>query len=356
MQNGHNISKGKRKNEVIFMPATAIFSMDRNKIHTATSFGMRFNHNYRTKGCDNANPEEAKYNEELIPLKKGCKTFNDAFRKRKRELPYYDDHDFRKNGVRGVEFLLYYGSGDYKKTRQFPENFDFDKWKQENVEWIKETFGEENVVSAVLHMDETVPHIHVIVLPVDERGRFNAKDVFGPKALERYQESYAERMHTACGLKKRVKHSRAKHEDIDKFYAAVNEAVLYKLPEPHRDKQGEIDEDMEDYYNRAQQAFTTRNLQNVAKVKELEHEIERAKRDFSIDAAERTHLLLELEELKNAMGGNIEEMKKKLKWIETLNEGLKNFPDQEKAKEIRDNINEVISYELARNRKVDRDL
>lgn len=33
-------------------------------------------------------------------------------------------------------------------------------WCADNLDWLRKTYGEDNVVSAVLHMDETTPHIH----------------------------------------------------------------------------------------------------------------------------------------------------------------------------------------------------
>lgn len=55
-------------------------------------------------------------------------------------------------------------------SKDIPKDFDFEQWKKENVEWLQSYFGKDNVVSAVLHMDETTPHIHAVVIPmVNER-------------------------------------------------------------------------------------------------------------------------------------------------------------------------------------------
>ncbi|WP_303013973.1 plasmid recombination protein [uncultured Bacteroides sp.] len=35
-----------------------------------------------------------------------------------------------------------------------------------NLQWLYRTFGRENTVSAVLHMDEHTPHIHATVVPI----------------------------------------------------------------------------------------------------------------------------------------------------------------------------------------------
>mgnify|MGYP002226200954 CR=1 FL=1 len=39
-------------------------------------------------------------------------------------------------------------------------------WCNDSLKWIRETYGEQNLVSAVLHMDEKTPHIHATVIPI----------------------------------------------------------------------------------------------------------------------------------------------------------------------------------------------
>lgn len=39
-------------------------------------------------------------------------------------------------------------------------------WVDRSLKWAKKTFGEKNIVSAVLHMDEDTPHIHMIIVPI----------------------------------------------------------------------------------------------------------------------------------------------------------------------------------------------
>lgn len=57
-----------------------------------------------------------------------------------------------------------------------PENFDLEQWKRESIEWLEQKFGKENVLSAVVHMDEYTPHIHAIVTPITPDGRLSSRD------------------------------------------------------------------------------------------------------------------------------------------------------------------------------------
>ena len=90
-----------------------------------------------------------------------------------------------------------------------------DEWCKDNVEWLCKTFGVDNVVSAVLHMDEETPHIHATIVSIvlserkKQKKEQNVKHKYRTKApaprlcadevmssanLIRYQDTYAEQM------------------------------------------------------------------------------------------------------------------------------------------------------------------
>ena len=50
-----------------------------------------------------------------------------------------------------------------------------DKWIDANLKWLRETFGSENLVSCVLHMDEKTPHLHATVVPIVTTERLRKK-------------------------------------------------------------------------------------------------------------------------------------------------------------------------------------
>ena len=82
---------------------------------------------------------------------------------------------------------------------------------------------ENNLLSAMLHMDENgAPHIHFIVLPFDEQGQLNASQYTkGSWKLKEMQNSYAKEMEQ-FNLKRGLGNSKAKHQDIAKFYTELN--------------------------------------------------------------------------------------------------------------------------------------
>jgi len=49
---------------------------------------------------------------------------------------------------------------------------------KDSYDFIKERYGEKNIISASVHLDEKTPHMHVNFVPVTEDGRLCAKDLF----------------------------------------------------------------------------------------------------------------------------------------------------------------------------------
>lgn len=61
---------------------------------------------------------------------------------------------------------------------------------EKSLVFIKERYGEKNLVSATIHYDERTPHMHVNFVPVTKDGRLSAKDLFSPKSLRVLQDDY----------------------------------------------------------------------------------------------------------------------------------------------------------------------
>lgn len=104
-----------------------------------------------------------------------------------------------------------------------------------NLKWLNETFGKENVVSCVLHMDERTPHLHTTIVPIvnterqrrEREGekkyntksgpRLSADDVLKRAKLREYQNTYAAAM-SEFGLKRGIVGSTARHVATSTHY------------------------------------------------------------------------------------------------------------------------------------------
>ena len=57
--------------------------------------------------------------------------------------------------------------------------------------FLKERVGEDNIISAVVHMDEKTPHMHLCFVPLTRDGRLSAKEILGnKKAMIRWQDDF----------------------------------------------------------------------------------------------------------------------------------------------------------------------
>lgn len=99
------------------------------------------------------------------------------------------------------------------------------KFGDDVVDFFNSEFGEHNVASAVMHLDEQSPHLHVHVVPLTEDGRLTAKQWLGGiqkcrELQQRYEDHMNERGHNLT----RTAGSKAKHQDIAEFYNVINKS------------------------------------------------------------------------------------------------------------------------------------
>ena len=99
------------------------------------------------------------------------------------------------------------------------------------TEFFTERYGKENVVSAVVHLDESTPHLHFNLMPVTS-GRLCAKELFDRTALRELQTDFYEVVGKKYGLKRGKEGSTAKHLDTVAFKTKkMTEAAEAKIRE-----------------------------------------------------------------------------------------------------------------------------
>ena len=58
--------------------------------------------------------------------------------------------------------------------------------------FFTERYGEENIIAAVVHNDETTPHMHLNLMPVTKDGRLCSKQLFDKPQLQQLQTDFYE--------------------------------------------------------------------------------------------------------------------------------------------------------------------
>src|SRR5690606_21827856 len=59
-----------------------------------------------------------------------------------------------------------------------------ERFFQEAYKWFCDRYGKENIAYAMVHWDETTPHMHLGVIPITKDGRLSSKELFNPQRLK----------------------------------------------------------------------------------------------------------------------------------------------------------------------------
>ena len=92
----------------------------------------------------------------------------------------------RKDSVKFVDTLVTV-SPEFAKAHEaeMPEYF------RRAFDFLKERVGEENIISAVVHMDEKTPHMHLCFVSLTRDKRLSAKEILGnKKSMIRWQDDF----------------------------------------------------------------------------------------------------------------------------------------------------------------------
>ena len=98
------------------------------------------------------------------------------------------------------------------KVEQY--NFFSDCYK-----FFAERYGEENIISAVVHLDETTPHMHLNLMPITPDGRLCSKQLFDKPQLQQLQTDFYESVGKRWGLQRGKEGSQRKHLSTAEFKA-----------------------------------------------------------------------------------------------------------------------------------------
>ncbi len=169
--------------------------------------------NERDENYEASNPqidsERTKNNYRFTPY--FGKTYTEFINGRIKELGLFP----RKDAVVMNSFVL--GSDKtffdgLVKVQQY--NFFSDCYK-----FFAERYGEENIIAAVVHNDETTPHMHLNLMPVTKDGRLCSKQLFDKPQLQQLQTDFYESVGKRWGLQRGKEGSQKKHLSTAEFKA-----------------------------------------------------------------------------------------------------------------------------------------
>lgn len=191
-------------------------------------------HIERTIKPKNANESRTHLNRELIRFPDGMENRTQAIQHRLDTAGL--TRKIGNNQVRAIRVLL---TGTHEDMVRITNEGRLNEWCSDNLKYLADTFGRENIVSAVLHMDEQTPHIHATLVPIvkgerkrkkkeeqvkkryrkkpTDTARLCADEIMTRAKLKSYQDTYAQAM-SSYGLQRGIDGSEAKHISTRQYY------------------------------------------------------------------------------------------------------------------------------------------
>lgn len=191
-------------------------------------------HIERTIKPKNADESRTHLNRELIKFPDGAENRTQAIQHRLDTAGLM--RKIGNNQVRAIRVLL---TGTHEDMERITNEGRLDEWCNDNLKYLADTFGRENIVSAVLHMDEQTPHIHATLVPIvkgerkrkkkeeqvkkryrkkpTDTARLCADEIMTRAKLKSYQDTYAQAM-SGYGLQRGIDGSEAKHISTRQYY------------------------------------------------------------------------------------------------------------------------------------------
>ena len=211
----------------------------------------------------NADPTRTHLNREMVEFPDGVADRTEAISHRIRTAGIR--RKITPDQVRAIRIVL---SGTHEDMVRVQDEGKLDEWCDDNLQWLHRTFGKENTVSAVLHMDEHTPHIHATVVPIVTGERRKAKkqtegrrtyrkkanavrlcadDLMSRERLVSYHDSYAAAMEK-YGLQRGIRGSEARHTTTAQYYRDLKrqtgelEANVRQLQTERQQAEQQLDE------------------------------------------------------------------------------------------------------------------
>ncbi len=289
----------------------------------------------------NADPTRTHLNRELVQFPNGVADRTEAISHRIRTAGIR--RKITPDQVRAIRIVL---SGTHEDMMRVQDEGRLSEWCDDNLQWLHRTFGRENTVSAVLHMDEHTPHIHATVVPIvtGERRkarkkqaegrrtyrkkanavRLCADDLLTREKLVTYHDSYAAAM-AKYGLQRGIRGSEARHTTTAQYYRDLKRQT------------GELEVNVRQLQTEQEQA--ERQLDEVRKVIRSE-KLEAAKTEAKTALVAKVGSLLGSNKLK----AEREELQQRISVLESQNEMLVQHIEtmEQEHKEERTKFNEYL--------------
>lgn len=130
------------------------------------------------------------------------------------EQGYTGKKKIRKDGVWTANIIISSDSEFFKKLTPEQEREFF----KTAYDFYCEKYGKENVISAMVHKDETTPHLHLLIVPLTKDGRLCAKELFDRETIRSFHDTIPKLLQQrGFDIERGKKNAKVKRMETDEF-------------------------------------------------------------------------------------------------------------------------------------------
>lgn len=227
---------------------------------------------------------------------------------------------------------------EYEETNgHLVRQSEIEQWAKDIYGFVCREFGEENIASFIVHLDETGPHAHCVFVPLTADGRLCSKEILGGKNKIEAQQHMRD-LHTRLAEVNR-KYGLDRGNDIHETGARHRSTAEYnrdlhrenaKLETLISDKSGQLSQ-LEDQIKKAEtrvKGLTTMIANLERQEAELNDEIVQLESDIENGAGDVSELRRRIAELENQLESTGQKLADKRDKLKTADRQLAELQDE----------------------------
>ena len=224
---------------------------------------------------------------------------------------------------------------------------EIEQWAKDVYGFVCREFGEENVASFIVHLDETGPHAHCVFVPLTADGRLSSKEVLGGKTKIDAKQHMRD-LHTRLAEVNRkygldrgddIHETGARHRSTAEYNRDLHRenARLETLIDDNREQLRQLEDEIRKSERRVK-GLTTMIANLERQETELNDEIARLESDIENGAGDVSELRCRIAELENQLESTGQKLADKRDKLKTADRQLTELQDELDAlSEKRDN-------------------
>lgn len=214
---------------------------------------------------------------------------------------------------------------------------EIEQWAKDVYGFVCHEFGEENVASFIVHLDETGPHAHCVFVPLTADGRLSSKEVLGGKTKIDAKQHMRD-LHTRLAEVNRkygldrgddIHETGARHRSTSEYNRDLHRenARLETLIDDNREQLRQFEEETRKSERRVK-GLTTMIANLERQEVELNNEIARLGSDIENGAGDVSELRRRIAELEKQLESTVQKLVDKRDKLKTADRKLADLQDE----------------------------